>query len=204
VNGVAPSVTGAASQTPAFEEEPVSDLTGKNVAIIAGDYFEEAELVVPRDELRRSGATVKVYSADGEPIQATEGDVNPTQKVEVDGSFADVSVDEIDALVVPGGSVNADKIRLDETAQELLRAVDEADKPLAIICHGPWLLVSAGAAKGRKVTSWPSLTDDLRNAGAEWVDEEVVVDGNLITSRNPDDLPAFVGAIDAALVGARV
>jgi protease I len=182
----------------------VSDLTGKNVAIIAGDYFEEAELVVPRDELRRSGATVKVYSADGEPIQATEGDVNPTQKVEVDGSFADVSVDEIDALVVPGGSVNADKIRLDETAQELLRAVDEADKPLAIICHGPWLLVSAGAAKGRKVTSWPSLTDDLRNAGAEWVDEEVVVDGNLITSRNPDDLPAFVGAIDAALVGARV
>jgi protease I len=182
----------------------VSDLTGKNVAIIAGDYFEEAELVVPRDELRRSGATVKVYSADGEPIQATEGDVNPTQKVEVDGSFADVSVGEIDALVVPGGSVNADKIRLDETAQELLRAVDEADKPLAIICHGPWLLVSAGAAKGRKVTSWPSLTDDLRNAGAEWVDEEVVVDGNLITSRNPDDLPAFVGAIDAALVGARV
>jgi protease I len=182
----------------------VSDLTGKSVAIIAGDHFEEAELVVPRDELRRSGATVKVYSADGQPIQATQGDVNPTRKVEVDGAYGDVSVDAIDALVVPGGSVNADTIRMDAAAQALLRDVDAAGKPLAIICHGPWLLVSAGAARGRRVTSWPSLTDDLRNAGAEWVDEEVVVDGNLITSRNPDDLPAFVGAIDAALVGAQV
>jgi protease I len=188
----------------AAEEETVSDLTGKNVAIIAGDYFEEAELLVPRDELRKGGATVKVYSPDGEPIQATQGDVNPTQKVEVDGAIGDVSVDTIDALVVPGGSANADKLRMDEAAQGLLRAVDEAGKPLAIICHGPWLLVSAGRAEGRWVTSWPSLTDDLRNAGADWTDEEVVVDGNLITSCKPDDLLAFVGAIDGALVGAVV
>ncbi|SFC39036.1 protease I [Nocardioides terrae] len=182
----------------------MSDLSGKNVAIIAGDYFEEPELVVPRDELRRAGATVKVYSADGEPIQATQGDVNPTQKVEVDGSYDDVEVDAIDALVVPGGSVNADHLRMDETAQRILRETDEAGKPLAIICHGPWLLISAGRAKGRRVTSWQSLADDLRNAGAEWVDEDVVVDGHLITSRKPDDLPAFVGAIESALVGAAV
>jgi protease I len=180
----------------------VSDLTGKNIAIIAGDYFEEPELVVPRDELRRSGATVKVYSKDGEPIQATHADVNPTQKVEVDGTFDDVAIDAIDALIVPGGSVNADHIRMDEDAQRLLRETDEAGKPLAIICHGPWLLISAGCAKGRRVTSWPSLADDLRNAGADWVDEEVVVDGNLITSRKPDDLPAFVDAIGKALTAA--
>jgi protease I len=182
----------------------VSDLTGKNVAIIAGDYFEEPELLVPRDELRKSGATVKVYSKDGQSIQATHADVNPTQKVEVDGSFDDLAVDGIDALVVPGGSVNADHILMDETAQRILKQVDDAGKPLAIICHGPWLLVSAGRAKGRRVTSWPSLADDLRNAGAEWVDQEVVVDGHLITSRKPDDLPAFVGAIDGALTGAAV
>lgn len=182
----------------------MSHLTGKNVAIIAGDYFEEPELIVPRDKLREAGATVKVYSKDGQPIQATQGDVNPTVKVEVDGSFDDVAVDAIDALVVPGGSVNADHIRMDETAQRLVRETDQAGKPLAVICHGPWLLVSAGCAKGRRVTSWPSLADDLRNAGAQWSDEEVVVDGNLITSRKPDDLPAFVGAIENALAGARV
>ncbi|MEX0428299.1 type 1 glutamine amidotransferase domain-containing protein [Nocardioides sp. DS6] len=179
-------------------------LTGKQVAIIAGDYFEEPELLVPRDALRESGADVKVYSVDGQPIQATQGDVNPTQKVDVDGTFDDVDPAAIDALVVPGGSVNADHLRMDEKAQALLRAVDDAGKPLAIICHGPWLLVSAGKASGRRVTSWPSLADDLRNAGADWVDEEVVVDGNLITSRKPDDLDAFVGAIGNALVGAEV
>jgi len=182
----------------------MSDLSGKSVAIIAGDYFEEPELLVPRDELRQRGAEVRVYSKDGEPIQATQGDVNPTQKVEVDGTFADVDVHAIDALVVPGGSVNADHIRMDAAAQELVRQVDEAGKPLAIICHGPWLLISADRARGRRVTSWPSLADDLRNAGADWSDQEVVIDNNLITSRKPDDLPAFVGAIEEALLGARV
>jgi protease I len=182
----------------------VSHLTGKHVAIIAGDYVEEPELLVPRDELRKAGATVKVYSPDGGPIQATQGDVNPTQKVEVDGSLDDVEPDAIDALVVPGGSVNADHLRMDETAQCLVREVDEAGKPLAIVCHGPWLLISAGRARGRRVTSWPSLADDLRNAGADWTDEEVVVDGHLITSRKPDDLPAFVRAIEGALTGATV
>jgi len=180
----------------------VSHLTGKKIAIIASDWFEEPELLVPRDKLREAGADVKVYSPSGEPIQATQGDVNPTQKVEVDGTLDDVDISDVDALVVPGGSVNADHLRMDERAQQLVAQADEAGKPLAIICHGPWLLVSAGRAKGRRVTSWPSLADDLRNAGAEWVDEEVVVDDNLITSRKPDDLPAFVAAIRGALVDA--
>jgi protease I len=182
----------------------MTQLTGHEVAIIAGDWFEEAELTVPRDALRESGATVKVYSPSGEPIQATQGDVNPTQKVPVDGSLDDLDIATVDALIVPGGSVNADHLRMDATAQRLLREADEAGKPLAIICHGPWLLVSAGRAEGRRVTSWPSLADDLRNAGAEWVDEEVVIDGHLITSRKPDDLPAFVNAIAQELQGARV
>lgn len=177
----------------------MSHLTGKKVAIIAGDWFEEPELIGPRDRLREHGAEVKVYSPDGAPIQASEGDVNPTQKVPVDGSYDDVDVTAIDALVVPGGSVNADHLRMDERAQRLARQTDDAGKPLAIICHGPWLLISAGRAEGRQVTSWPSLADDLRNAGAKWSDAEVVVDGNLITSRKPDDLPAFVEAIEAAL-----
>lgn len=179
----------------------MSDLTGKTIAIIAGDYVEEPELLVPRDQLRERGATVRVHSVDGQPIQASQGDVEPTQKIDVDGTFDDVAIGAIDALVVPGGSVNADHIRMEEAAQRLVREADEAGKPLAIICHGPWLLISAGRASGRRLTSWPSLADDLRNAGAEWVDEEVVVDGNLITSRKPDDLDAFVDAIDAALGG---
>lgn len=182
----------------------MSHLTGKRIAIIATDYFEESELLHPRDALREAGAEVKVFSPDGEPIQATEGDVNPTQKVPVDGTFDDFAVEDIDALVVPGGSVNADHIRMDDKAQALVRQVAEAGKPLAVICHGPWLLVSAGLVEGRRLTSWPSLADDIRNAGGEWIDEEVVVDDFLITSRKPDDLPAFVEAISTALAGARV
>ncbi|MGZ6733175.1 MAG: type 1 glutamine amidotransferase domain-containing protein [Nocardioides sp.] len=174
-------------------------LAGKRIAIIATDFFEEAELVVPRDRLREAGASVSVYSTKREAIQATEGDTDPTRKVDVDGTFDDLDIESTDALVVPGGTVNADRIRVEAKAQELLRAFDEAGKPLAMICHGPWLLVSAGRAQDRRLTSWPSLADDLRNAGATWVDEEVVVDGNLITSRKPDDLDAFVEAIQSAL-----
>ncbi len=171
------------------------DLTGKRVAIIAGDYVEEPELVGPRDRLREAGAEVRVLSRDGSPIQAAEGDVNPTQKIETDGAYADLDVDTIDALVVPGGTVNADHLRVDERAQTLVRKVAAADKPLAVICHGPWLLVSAGLVDGRRLTSWPSLRDDIRNAGGGWVDAEVVVDRKLVTSRKPDDVPAFVEAL---------
>ncbi len=179
----------------------MTDLTGKKIAIIATSYFEEAELVTPRDELTKAGAEVKVYSADTDPIQAVEGDTEPTQKIDVDGTFGDLDVSSVDAVVVPGGTVNADHLRTDEDAQQIARDAVEHDKVLAVICHGPWLLVSAGLAKGRTLTSYPSLAIDLENAGATWRDDEVVVDGRLITSRTPDDLPAFVEAISEALTG---
>ena len=177
----------------------MSDLSGKKIAIIATDHFEEAELVQPRDALRAAGAEVKVYSTGRDPIQAVEGDTSPTQKVDVDGTFDELDAAAIDALVVPGGTINADTIRTEERARALVRAVNEAGKPLAVICHGPWLLVSAGLVQGKRLTSYSSLVDDVRNAGAEWVDEQVVVDGNLITSRNPGDLPAFIKALEDAL-----
>lgn len=175
------------------------DLSGKRIAIIATSHFEESELTTPRDELRAAGAEVRVYSTGTEPIQAVEGDTEPTQKIDVDGVFTDLDVASVDAVVVPGGTVNADTIRTDEDAQEIARQALEHDKVLAVICHGPWLLVSAGVAEGRRLTSYPSLAVDLQNAGADWVDEEVVVDGTLVTSRNPDDLPAFVEAIGELL-----
>jgi protease I len=177
----------------------MSDLTGKTVAIIATDFFEEAELVKPRDALRDAGAEVKIYSTGTDPIQAVEGDTTPTQKVDVDGTLDDLDVGSVDAVVVPGGTVNADRIRVEERAQDIVRQAMADELPLAVICHGPWLLVSAGLAKGRRLTSYASLADDVRNAGGTWVDDEVVVDGNLITSRDPDDLPAFIKALEDAL-----
>lgn len=171
------------------------DLTGKRVAIITGDHVEEPELVGPRDRLREAGAEVLVLSRDGAPVQAVQGDVEPTRRIEVDGAYADLDADAIDALVVPGGTVNADRLRTDERAQTLARKIAGSGKPLAVICHGPWLLVSAGLVDGFRLTSWPSLQDDIRNAGGHWVDAEVVVDRNLVTSRQPDDVPAFVDAL---------
>jgi protease I len=175
------------------------DLTGKRVAIIASSYFEEAELVTPRDQLHDAGADVRVYGPDGEPLQAMEGDTDKTITVEVDGTFADLDPSAIDVLVVPGGTVNADTLRTNPEAQQIVRSVVAAGTPLAAICHAPWLLVSAGLVDGRRLTSYPSLADDIRNAGGDWVDEEVVEDAPFITSRNPDDIPAFVAAIGAAL-----
>jgi len=177
----------------------MSDLSGKRVAILATDHFEEAELVEPRDALTKAGADVRIYSTHTDPIQAVEGDTSPTQKIDVDATFEELDLAAVDAVVVPGGTVNADRIRVDEQAQAIVRAANDAGKPLAVICHGPWLLVSAGLVEGRRLTSYPSLAVDVRNAGGTWVDEQVVVDGNLITSRNPGDLPAFVKAIEDAL-----
>lgn len=176
------------------------DLTGKTIAIIATNYVESSELLYPRDELTRCGATVKVYADKPSRIIGVEGDVHNHQDIPVDGSFDDLVVDTIDALVVPGGTVNADTIRMNEDAREIVHAADEASLPIAAICHGPWLLLSAGVVTDRTLTSYPSLQDDLRNAGAEWIDEEVVRDENIITSRGPDDLPAFVEALCEALV----
>lgn len=177
----------------------MAQLSGKKIAIIATDHFEEAELVAPRDSLQGAGAEVHVFSPSGDPIQAVQNDTEPTQKVEVDGTLDSLDLTSYDALVVPGGTVNADHIRVEKRAQALVQEAMSAGKPLAVICHGPWLLVSAGLVEGRRLTSYASLADDVRNAGGIWVDEEVVVDANLITSRDPDDLPAFISAITDAL-----
>lgn len=176
------------------------DLTGKRVAIIATDHFEETELTTPRDELGAAGADVRVYAPQGSSLQAMEGDVDKTISVRVDGHLRDLRPSAFDALVVPGGTVNADHLRLDADAQRLVSDALDVGHPVAAICHAPWLLVSAGLVHGRRLTSFPSLSDDIRNAGGEWVDETVVIDENLITSRNPDDLPQFVAAIAEALV----
>ena len=140
----------------------MNDLTGKKIAIIATSHFEEAELVTPRDELAKAGAEVKIYSADTDPIQAVEGDTEPTQKVDVDGTFGDLDVSGVDAVVVPGGTINADHIRTDEDAQEIVRQALDSDKVLAVICHGPWLLVSAGRGRGPHPDELPEPVDRPR------------------------------------------
>lgn len=175
------------------------DLTGKRVAIIATDHFEETELTTPRDRLAEAGAEVRIYAPESGSIQAMQGDVDKSITVDVDFTFDRFDPAWPDAVVVPGGTVNADHLRVDEHAQRIVTDHLAAGRPVAAICHAPWLLVSADLVRGRRLTSYPSLADDVRNAGGEWVDETVVVDDNLITSRNPDDLPAFVSAVADAL-----
>ena len=170
----------------------------KRIAILATDGFEQSELVEPRDRLRDAGFQVDVISPKGSEIRGwNERDWGET--VAVDVGLSDAAPDDYDALVLPGGQINPDKLRMEPDAVEFVRAFDRAGKPLAAICHGPWLLVEAGAAKGREVTSWPSVRTDLENAGARWRDAEVVTDGHLITSRKPGDIPAFTRAVIDAL-----
>lgn len=161
-----------------------------NVAILVVDGFEEVELTDPRDALQQQGARTVVVSARRGPVQGMRHH-DKGETVEADLMFAEAQAERFDAVLLPGGVVNADEIRLHPEARAFVRAMHEAGKPVAVICHGAWLLISAGLVKERKLTSWPSLADDLRNAGAQWVDEEVVVDGRWISSRKPDDLPAF-------------
>lgn len=158
--------------------------------MIATDGFEEAELTEPIEALRHAGAQVDVIAPHGGSIQAFKHH-NKSITVPVDRILDQVNPDEYLAVVLPGGALNADEIRRNPALQRFLRAMDQARKPMAVICHAPWELVSAGLARGRTMTSWPSVQDDIRNAGGTWVEREVVVDGNLITSRMPDDLPAF-------------
>jgi protease I len=165
-------------------------LQGYKVAVLAVDGFEEAELVEPKQALAQAGAIVHVISKKPGQIQAFRH-VERAGMVTVDATFDQVHPEDYDAVVLPGGVVNSDAIRSIPEAQAFVRALDEAAKPVAIICHGGWLPISAGIVKGHTMTSWPSLQDDLRNAGATWVDAQVVEDGNFITSRKPDDIPAF-------------
>lgn len=168
-----------------------NELAGKKVAIVATDRFEQSELEQPRDALREAGAEVHVIAPKAGQIQGMEHD-DPGRPVEVDRTLADAKPGDYDALVLPGGVANPDRLRTDRQAVEFVRHFVEAMKPIGAICHGPWTLIEIeGFLKGRTMTSWPSLQTDLRNAGANWVDREVVTDQGLVTSRKPDDIPAF-------------
>ncbi|BBG01044.1 MULTISPECIES: type 1 glutamine amidotransferase domain-containing protein [Pseudonocardia] len=168
-----------------------NELEGRTVAILATDGVELVELVQPRDELRRAGARVDLVSLSTDPIRSMNADINPAELVEVDRAVADTSADDYDALVLPGGTVNPDNLRADPAAVAFVQAFFAAGKPVGAICHGPWTLVEADVVRGRTLTSYPSIRTDLRNAGATVVDEQVVCDEGLVTSRNPDDLDAF-------------
>lgn len=166
------------------------NLQGVRVAILATDLFEEAELIEPRKALDAEGARTAVISPKGGEIQAVQHD-KKTQKVKVDRTLDSVKADEFDAVLLPGGAMNADALRMERKAQEFVRHVNEANKPIAVICHGPWLLVSAGLLQGRKMTSYKTIQDDIKNAGATWTDEPVVRDKNWVSSRQPSDIPTF-------------
>jgi protease I len=170
-------------------------LDGRRVAILATDGVEEVELTQPRDAVTEAGATAEIVSVDSGEIQAMNGDIEPGGRYRVDRLAADVTADDYDAVIMPGGTVNADRLRMDENVVRFVQGMFAADKPVGSICHAPWTLVEAGLVVGRTLTSYPSLRTDIRNAGGIAVDEEVVTDRNLISSRNPGDLPAFCVAI---------
>lgn len=165
-------------------------LENKTVAILATDGVEQVELTEPRKAVEDAGATTRLLSIKDGEIQGMHHD-KPGDKLKVDGLVADASVEDFDALILPGGVQNPDTLRMDEDAVKFVRDFVNSGKPVGVICHGPWVLVEADVVRGRRMTSWPSVRTDLRNAGAEVVDEEVVVDNGLVSSRKPDDLPAF-------------
>ena len=165
-------------------------LDGIKVAILVTDGFEQVELMEPRKALDREGAETQVVCPHDGKVRGWNltdwGD-----RVKVDLVLDQARPDDFDALLLPGGVINPDSLRMQPPAVEFVRAFFDTGKPVAVICHGPWTVIEAGAARGRRIASWRSLKTDLRNAGAEWVDQEVVVDGNLVSSRKPDDIPAF-------------
>jgi protease I len=165
-------------------------LQGRKVAVLATDGFEQSELEKPVEALRAEGAEVEIVSPKAGQIQGYEHQ-EKGRTVAVDQDLKTADADSYDAIVLPGGVINPDALRLEPQAIDFVRSFAQAGKPIAAICHGPWTLINAEAVEGRRMTSWPSLQVDLQNAGAEWVDEEVVVDRGLVTSRRPDDLPAF-------------
>ncbi|MDB5433033.1 MAG: type 1 glutamine amidotransferase [Caulobacter sp.] len=165
-------------------------LSGRKVAVLATDGFEQSELEKPVEALKAAGATVEVVSPKAGQIQGMEH-AEKGRMVGVDRELKSANADDYDAIVLPGGVANPDALRIADGAVAFVRSFAEAGKPIAAICHGPWTLINAEAVEGKRMTSWPSLEADLRNAGADWVDEEVVVDNGLVTSRKPDDLPAF-------------
>lgn len=177
----------------------MADLSQARVLFLATDGFEEAELFEPRQALLDAGARVTLASIKKDPIQGMVHDTEKGKTITPDLTLEEVDSDDFDALVLPGGVGNPDKMRLQERAIDLVEAFMDDEKIVAAICHAPWLLAEADVVEGRRVTSWPSVRTDLENAGADVVDEQVVVDGKLITSRKPDDIPAFNQAVIAAL-----
>lgn len=168
------------------------------ILIVATDGFEQSELFDPRDALIEAGATVTLASPKTDPIQGMKHD-EKGDTITPDITIDQVNIEDYDGLLLPGGVANPDTLRTDEKAVEIVRNFTRSGKPVAAICHGPWLLVEADVVDGRTVTSWPSIRTDLTNAGASVVDQEVVVDGNLITSRKPDDIPTFIDAFKTAV-----
>ncbi|MGR3435462.1 MAG: type 1 glutamine amidotransferase domain-containing protein [Shimia sp.] len=176
------------------------DITGKRILILATHGFEQSELETPRDRLRDAGAEVEVASLDGQPIKGWDGD-DWGREVPATLALSAASAEDFDAIVLPGGQINPDLLRVEAEAIALIRAFADAGKPVAAICHAPWLLIEAGLVKGRRATSYPSVRTDMENAGAQWEDSEVVVDGGIVTSRNPGDLQAFSDAVAGAVAG---
>ena len=169
----------------------MTHLTGRTVAfLVATEGIEQVELTEPWQAVEDGGGTAVLLSTEAGKVQAFNH-LDPADTFAVDTVVSDASIDDYDALVLPGGVANGDTLRTDEAAVGFVRDFMASDKPVAAICHAIWSLVEADAVSGRRLTSWPSLQTDVRNAGGEWVDEEVVVDGNLVTSRKPDDIPAF-------------
>jgi deglycase len=167
-------------------------LSGRKIAILlAPAGTEQAEFTEPRKAVEAAGGTVEAVGAETGSVQTVNHDLEPGDTFTVDKAFGQVSASDYDALIVPGGSVGADKLRGNADAVAFIKGFFEAGKPAAVICHGPWTLVEAGVVRGRTLTSFPTLATDIRNAGGTWVDQEVVFDQGLITSRNPGDLPAF-------------
>lgn len=166
------------------------NLKGKKVAILATDGFEQVELTEPKKALEQAGASTQVIALKSGKIRGFNHD-KPGDTVKVDKTVDEVRASDYDALILPGGVMNPDTLRTNTKAVSFVKEFAESGKVVAAICHGPWTLVEAGVVKGKRMTSWPSLKTDLKNAGANWVDEQVVADGNFVTSRKPDDIPAF-------------
>ena len=181
----------------------MEQLNGKKVAILVADGFEQIELTEPKKALEEAGAKASIVSPAKGKVKGWQhtawGDELP-----VDVPLGKAKADEFDALLLPGGVMNPDHLRRDPEAQKFVKAFFDAGKPVAAICHGPWTLIDAGVARGRKMTSYETIQMDLKNAGVEWTDREVVVDGNLVTSRKPDDIPAFNRAMVEVFAGAEV
>ena len=173
-----------------------NELQGKKIAILLAPVgTEQAEFTEPKKAVEDAGGTVEVIGIQTGDAQTMNSDVNPGETFTVEKTFSEVSADEYDGLVIPGGTVGSDNLRAERDAVDFIHSFFEQAKPVGVICHGPWTLVEAGVVSGRTLTSYPTLQTDILNAGGNWVDEEVVVDQGLVTSRNPDDLPAFCAKV---------